>query len=172
MATLSWSRVTAAGAIGFAAWQGALWAIPLSILAPCLIATQPTRVAAGATSFTYYAAASVPVIAVAEVYWPSLGLRSILLWITAEIAASLDHGGLRGSERGAAAVHYRLGIPTCISRGTFPQLGLAGPRSHSRATEPATFWTDAGNGTANRGCCELPLEYSIEVYQCATWMAG
>src|SRR5258708_38967826 len=71
MASLIWFRIVAAGAIGLLAWRGQLWAIPFSIVAPCLIALQPTRSAAGATSFAYYAAASVPVIGVAKAYWPS-----------------------------------------------------------------------------------------------------
>ena len=47
MASLIWFRVVGAGAIGLLAWRGQLWAIPLSIVAPCLIAVQPTRSAAG-----------------------------------------------------------------------------------------------------------------------------
>ena len=53
MAPLIWFRVVAAGAIGMIAWRGQLWAIPLSIVVPYLIAVQPTRSAAGATSFAY-----------------------------------------------------------------------------------------------------------------------
>src|SRR6476469_3665514 len=64
MASLIWFRVMAAGAIGLLAWMGQLWAIPLSIVVPCLIAVQPTRCTAGAASFAYHAAASLPVIAV------------------------------------------------------------------------------------------------------------
>src|SRR4051794_37438454 len=65
MASLTWSRVMAAGAIGLIAWRGQLWAIPLSIVAPCLIAVQPRRSMAAATSLAYYVAASLPVIGVA-----------------------------------------------------------------------------------------------------------
>src|SRR5437868_307206 len=66
MASVIWFRVVSAGAIGLIAWRGQLWAMPLSILVPCLIAVQPTRSTAAATSFAYYAAASLPVIAVAK----------------------------------------------------------------------------------------------------------
>src|ERR1044071_3356229 len=51
MAALTSLRIVAAGLIGFVAWHGMLWAIPLSLIAPCLIAIQPTRLAAGGTSF-------------------------------------------------------------------------------------------------------------------------
>src|SRR4051812_42608793 len=57
MASLTSFRIFAAGAIGLIAWRGQLWAIPLSIVVPCLIAFQPTRSIAAATSFAYYAAA-------------------------------------------------------------------------------------------------------------------
>ena len=42
MASLVWFRIVAAGTIGLIAWRGQLWAIPLSILVPCLIAVQPS----------------------------------------------------------------------------------------------------------------------------------
>jgi hypothetical protein len=83
VASLIWLRVVAAGAIGMIAWRGRLWAIPLSILLPCLIAVQPNRCAAGATSFAYYAAASFPVIAVAKEYWPSNEAGAVLMWLAA-----------------------------------------------------------------------------------------
>src|SRR5215470_18798790 len=89
MATLIWLRVVTVGLIGFVAWHGELWAIPLSILVPCLVAIQPTRLVASGTSVVYYAAASTPVIAVAKSYWPSLGSRAVLLWITAAAILSL-----------------------------------------------------------------------------------
>jgi hypothetical protein len=60
MASLIRFRVATAGAIGLIAWLGQLWAIPLSIVVPGLIAVQPTRFTAAATSFAYYAAASLP----------------------------------------------------------------------------------------------------------------
>src|SRR4051794_40338646 len=56
MASLTWFRILAAGTIGMIAWRGQLWAMPLSILVPCLIAAQSSRATAGATSFAYYAA--------------------------------------------------------------------------------------------------------------------
>src|SRR5689334_6833704 len=83
MASLTWLRVVAAGAIGLIAWRGQLWAMPLSILVPCLIAAQPTRSTAAATSFAYYAAASLPVIAVAEAYWPNSEASAVWMWMAA-----------------------------------------------------------------------------------------
>ena len=83
MASLIWFRLLAAGAIGFIAWRGQFWAIPLSLIVPCLIAVQPSRIAAGSTALLYYGAASLPVIAVSEVYWPSNEVLAISLWFIA-----------------------------------------------------------------------------------------
>ena len=89
MASLIWVRLLAAGAIGFVAWRGQFWALPLSLIAPCLIAVQPSRVTAGCTSLVYYGAASLPVIAVSEVYWPSTGGLAVGLWFVAAAVLSL-----------------------------------------------------------------------------------
>ena len=89
MAALIWFRVIAAGAIGFLVWRGLFWAIPLSLMAPCLIAVQPTRTVAGFTALVYSSMASLPVIAVSEVYWPSKGLLAIALWFTASALLAL-----------------------------------------------------------------------------------
>jgi hypothetical protein len=89
MASLTWSRVATAGAIGVIAWRGQFWAMPLSILVPCLIAAQPTRSTATATSFAYYAAASLPVIGVAEAYWPSSQASAIFMWVAAAALLSV-----------------------------------------------------------------------------------
>lgn len=89
MASLIWLRLLCAGAVGFASWQGQFWALPLSAIAPCLIALQPSRSAAGCTAFVYYGAASLPVIAVSEVYWPSKDVLAITLWFVAGAVLSL-----------------------------------------------------------------------------------
>jgi hypothetical protein len=89
MAALIWFRVLAAGAIGFFAWRGQFWAIPLSLIAPCLIAVQPSRVAAASTALVYYGIGSLPVIAVSEVYWPQQGVLAIALWFTASALLAL-----------------------------------------------------------------------------------
>jgi hypothetical protein len=89
MASLIWYRVAAAGAIGLIAWRGQLWVMPLSIAVPCLIAGQPTRSTAAATSFAYYAAASLPVIDVARAYWPSSEASAVFMWMAAAAVLSL-----------------------------------------------------------------------------------
>jgi apolipoprotein N-acyltransferase len=88
MASLIWLRLVAAAAIGLIAWRGQFWAIPLSIVVPCLIAVQPTRSTATATSFAYYASASLPVIAVAKAYWPSSDADAVFMWIAASALLS------------------------------------------------------------------------------------
>jgi hypothetical protein len=89
MASLVWFRLLAAGAIGFLAWRGQFWAMPLSLIVPCLIAVQPSRITAGSTALVYYGAASLPVIAVSEVYWPSKGVLAVALWFTAAAALAV-----------------------------------------------------------------------------------
>jgi apolipoprotein N-acyltransferase len=89
MASLIWFRLLVAGAVGFLAWGGHFWAIPLSLIAPCLIAVQPSRIAAGSTALAYYGTASLPVIAVSQLYWPSKGLLAIALWVTAGAVLAL-----------------------------------------------------------------------------------
>jgi hypothetical protein len=56
---------------------------------PCLIAAQPTRSTVAATSFAYYAAASLPVIGVAEAYWPSSEASAIFMWVAAAALLSV-----------------------------------------------------------------------------------
>ena len=77
MASLIWFRLIAAGVVGFVAWRGHLWAIPLSLVAPCLIMVQPSRTAATGTALAYYAAASMPVIAISKAYWPSSNMLAV-----------------------------------------------------------------------------------------------
>ncbi|HZT69295.1 MAG TPA: hypothetical protein VFC10_06065 [Terriglobia bacterium] len=89
MASLISSRILAAAAIGFLAWRGQLWAIPLSLIVPCLIAVQPRRLTAASTALVYYGTASLPVIAVSEVYWPSKGVLAIALWFIASTLLAL-----------------------------------------------------------------------------------
>lgn len=89
MASIIWFRVLAASAIGFLAWRGEFWAIPMSLIVPCLIAVQPSRSATGCTALAYYGAASLPVIAVSEVYWPSKDVLAIALWFTASALLAL-----------------------------------------------------------------------------------
>jgi hypothetical protein len=89
MASVIWVRLLATGVIGFVAWHGQFWALPLSLIAPCLITVQPSRIGAGCTALAYYGAASLPVIAVSEVYWPSHKSLAIGLWFAAAAMLSL-----------------------------------------------------------------------------------
>lgn len=89
MAPLILVRLLAAGLIGFVAWHGQFWALPLSLIAPCLIAVQPSRIAAGSTALVYYGTVSLPVITISEVYWPSKGVLPIGLWFAAAAVLSL-----------------------------------------------------------------------------------
>jgi apolipoprotein N-acyltransferase len=139
MASLIWFRVATAGAIGLIAWRGQLWAIPLSIVVPCLIAVQPTRSTAGATSFAYYAAASLPVIAVGKAYWPSSDASAILMWIAAATILSLPWflcwtrlDALR-SWTAAMAVSLTALPPLCI-------IGWASPLLSAGVLFPNSAW--------------------------------
>jgi hypothetical protein len=89
MDTVSWLRVLGAALIGTLAWHGWFWAIPLSILMPCLVASHRTRFGAGMASFAYYAPASYPVVAVANEYWPSVGADAFGLWLIAAVVLSV-----------------------------------------------------------------------------------
>ena len=139
MASLIWIRIVAAAAIGLIAWRGQLWAIPLSIVVPCLIAVQPTRSTAGATSFAYYAAASLPVIGVAKVYWPSSEASAVFMWIAAAVLLSVPWffcWTRRESLRpwtSAIAVALTAVPPLCI-------IGWASPLLSSGVLFPDSAW--------------------------------
>jgi hypothetical protein len=132
MASLTLFRVVAAGAIGMIAWTGQLWTIPLSILVPCLIAVQPSRSTAVAASFAYYAAASLPVIGVAKVYWPSNEATAVLMWMAAPTLLSvpwfLCFTRLESRRPWTAAIAVALSAvpPLCI-------IGWASPLLRKRA---------------------------------------
>jgi apolipoprotein N-acyltransferase len=139
MATLTSLRIVTAGLIGFVAWRGMLWAIPLSLIAPCLIALQPTRLATAGTAYAYYGAASLPLIAVARAYWPSLGWWSLLSWIAAAALLSLPWTLCwtpRESRRPwatAAAITLTAVPPLCI-------IGWASPLLSAGVLFPNTGW--------------------------------
>ncbi len=139
MASLIWFRVVGAGAIGLLAWRGQLWAIPLSIVVPCLIAVQPTRSTAGATSLAYYAAASLPVIGVAKVYWPSSEASAVLMWMAAATLLSVPWffcwTRLESLRPWAAAIAVALSAvpPICI-------IGWASPLLSAGVLFPNSAW--------------------------------
>ena len=139
MASLTWSRVVAAGAIGLIAWRGQFWAMPLSILVPCLIAAQPTRSTAGATSLAYSAAASWPVIGVAKAYWPSSEASAVLMWMAAALLLSVPwffcwtrKESLRPWTAAIAVVLTAL-PPLCI-------IGWASPLLSAGVLFPSSAW--------------------------------
>jgi apolipoprotein N-acyltransferase len=141
MVTLTSLRIATAALIGLVAWHGTLWTIPLSLIAPCLVALQPRRLAAAGTSFAYYAAASIPMIAVVRAYWPSLRWEAIFPWLAASAILSLP-GFLGWTSRAsrrpwaiAGAIALAAVPPLCIvgwasplmSAGVlFPDAGWAG----------------------------------------------
>jgi apolipoprotein N-acyltransferase len=139
MDTLTALRIVTAGLIGYFAWGGIFWAIPLSVVVPCLTAVQPTRIAAAGTASAYYAAASAPVMAVARAYWPSLGMRAVMLWIAA--AAILSFPSIlcwtrREARRAwttAAAVALSALPPLCI-------VGWASPLVSAGVLFPNAGW--------------------------------
>ncbi len=139
MAALILLRILTAGLIGFVAWHGTLWAIPLSLLAPCLVALQPTWLAAAGTSYAYYAAASLPLIGVARSYWPLLGWWAFSPWSAAAALLSLPSilcWTPRESRRPwatAAAVALTGVPPLCI-------VGWASPLLSAGVLFPGSGW--------------------------------
>lgn len=151
MDTLTWLRILCAGAVGFVAWHSQMWAIPLSILAPCLATVQPNRTAAAAASWAYYAAASFPAVAVARAYWPSLSTGAVLIWLAASAILALPwilcwtrRQVLRpwntnrrcGAQRNSAAVYRGLGIAAGIRRRAIPKFRMDRPLRHSGTARP------------------------------------
>jgi Carbon-nitrogen hydrolase len=139
MASIIWFRLLAAGAIGFLAWRGQFWAIPLSLIAPCLIAAQPSRIAAGSTALAYYGMASLPVTAVSEVYWPSKELLSVVLWFAASAVLALPwvvlwtrHPALKPFAAPAAVLLSSV-PPLCI-------VGWASPLVSAGVLFPGSAW--------------------------------
>ena len=128
MASLIWLRIVAAASIGLIGWCGELWAMPLSVAVPCLIAIQPTRASAAATSLAYYAAASLPVIAVAKAYWPSSEASGVIMWLAEEWSRKLrDVGSLNLMDAIGIGLSQALAIvPGCSRSGITISAGLFG----------------------------------------------
>jgi apolipoprotein N-acyltransferase len=139
MASLIWFRILGAAAVGLLAWRGEFWAIPLSVVAPCLIVTQPTRALSGVAALGYYAAASFPVMAVSKAYWPSPNALPVALWLTATVILSLpwflcwtSRASLLPCATAAAMVASAI-PPLCI-------VGWASPLAAAGVLFPATAW--------------------------------
>jgi len=135
MASLTWFRVVAASDIGMIAWRGQLWTMPLSILVPCLIAVQPSRATAGATSFASYAAASLSVVGVAKAYWPC-------------------------PHRRAASLHHRLGVAAAMRRRAVSKFGLVRHRGRFGTPRLVDPEEDPVDHIARRGLGRRLPEYS------------
>jgi hypothetical protein len=131
--------IGACAAIGFAAWQGAMWTIPLSILMPCVVASQSTRLRASMAAFAYYGAASMPLVKTAKSYWPAIGAGALLVWVLAALLLALPWFVLwnhRPSLRpfGAAAALAATAVPPlCV-------LGWASPLVSAGVLFPGSAW--------------------------------
>jgi apolipoprotein N-acyltransferase len=139
MASLIWIRIVGATAIGLLAWHGEFSAISLSVVAPCLIVTQPRRSLAVAAALGYYAAASFPVMTVSKAYWPSSDALAIALWLLATVILSLpwflcwtSRASLLPCATAAAMVASAI-PPLCI-------VGWASPLAAAGVLFPGTAW--------------------------------
>src|SRR6202022_1194133 len=106
------------------AWNGHLAAIPFSLVAPLLVYHTKSRKHAYASMFSYYAAASWPLIPGARAFFgvqgpPPIGL---FLCLAAAVLLALPWGLLfaRGRERAACSVQL------CILLTAMPPLGIIG----------------------------------------------
>src|ERR1700686_393284 len=119
-ATLSAVAATTAAT----AWSGHLAAIPLSLVAPLLVYHTKSRKHAYASMFSYYAAASWPLIPGARAFFGVQGtpLIGLLLCLAGGALLALPWGLLftRGRERAACSVQL------CMLLTAIPPLGIIG----------------------------------------------
>src|SRR5258708_29113212 len=106
------------------AWNGHLAAIPFSLVAPLLVYHTKSRKHAYASMFSYYAAASWPLIPGARAFFgvqgtPTIGL---FLCLAAAVLLALPWGLLFTRGRGRAA----FCVPLCILLTAMPPLGIIG----------------------------------------------
>src|SRR5258708_16348027 len=106
------------------AWNGHLVAIPFSLVAPLLVYHTKSRKHAYASMFSYYAAASWPLIPGARAFFGVQGtpLIGLLLCLSGGALLALPWGLLftRGRERAACSVQL------CILLTAIPPLGIIG----------------------------------------------
>src|ERR1700674_4438943 len=106
------------------AWNGHLAAIPFSLVAPLLVYRTKSRKHAYASMFSYYAAASWPLIPGARAFFCVQGtpLIGLLLCLAGGALLALPWGLLftRGRERAACSVQL------CILLTAIPPLGIIG----------------------------------------------
>jgi len=121
------SRLTlpvVAASTGAIAWNGHLAAIPISLVAPLLVYHAKSRKHAYASMFSYYAAASWPLIPGARAFFgvqgtPIIGLS---LCLAAALLLALPWGLLFSRGRGRAA----FCVPLCNVLAAMPPLGIIG----------------------------------------------
>src|SRR6202790_1057994 len=106
------------------AWNGHLAAIPFSLIAPLLVYHTKSRKHAYGSMFSYYAAASWPLIPGARAFFgvqgtPIIGLS---LCLAAALLLALPWGLLFSRGRGKAA----FCVPLCIVLAAMPPLGIIG----------------------------------------------
>src|SRR6266850_2015827 len=106
------------------AWSGHLAAIPLSLVAPLLVYHTKSRKHAYASMFSYYAAASWPLIPGARAFFGVQGtpIIGLLLCLAAAVLLALPWGLLFSRGRGRAA----FCVPLCILLTAMPPLGIIG----------------------------------------------
>ena len=121
------SRLTlpvAAASTAAIAWNGHLAAIPFSLVAPLLVYHTKSRKHAYASMFSYYAAASWPLIPGARAFFGVQGtpVIGLCLCLAAAGLLALPWGLLFTRTRGRAALY----VPLCILLTAMPPLGIIG----------------------------------------------
>src|SRR6266436_3389130 len=106
------------------AWSGHLAAIPFSLVAPLLVYHTKSRKHAYASMFSYYAAASWPLIPGARAFFGVQGtpVIGLFLCLTAAGLLALPWGLVFNRGRGGAAFCVQL----CILLTALPPLGIIG----------------------------------------------
>src|ERR1700686_3458714 len=106
------------------AWSGHLAAIPLSLVSPLLVYRTKSRKHAYVSMFSYYAAASWPLIPGARAFFGVQGtpLIGLFLCLAAAAVLALPWGLLFTRARGTAALFVPLGILLAA----IPPLGIIG----------------------------------------------
>jgi apolipoprotein N-acyltransferase len=123
------------------AWNGHLGVIPLSLVAPLLVYHTKSRKHAYASMFSYYAAATWPLIPGARAFFGVQGtpVIGLFLCLTAAGLLALPWGLLFTRGRGGAALY----VPMCILLTAMPPLGIIGwasPLLSAGVLFPASKW--------------------------------
>src|SRR6266851_3407124 len=115
---------TVAATTAAIAWSGHFAAIPLSLIAPLVVYRAKSRTHAYVSVFSYYAAASWPLIPGARAFFGVQGTPVIGLFLCLAAAGllALPWGLLFTRGRGRAAFY----VPLCIVLTAIPPLGIIG----------------------------------------------